>query len=521
MAIPTGKVYLVGAGPGDAGLLTIKGQECLARAEVVVYDRLINPVLLDYAPKESEKIYVGKAPHRHALSQEEINALLVNLARQGKRVVRLKGGDPFVFGRGGEEALALRGQDIPYEVVPGVTAAIAVPAYAGIPVTHRGLASTVAFITGNEDPDKEHSAINWEGLARAVDTLVFLMGMANLAPIVDRLLALGRPPDTPVALIRWGTRAEQETLVGTLASIKGQAQAAGFSNPAIIVVGQVVALRSALAWLEDKPLFSRRIVVTRPQGRAANIARRLTELGAEVLAFPAITLKPPADWAPLDAALDTVQEYDWLIFTSASAVHYFCWRLQARRRDIRTLTGIKIAAIGPATARALEERGLFPAWQPDEYVAEALAAGLGPSLQGQRVLLPRADIARPFLAEDLRRRGAEVKEVTVYRTVSGAGEVAPLQQLLAAGRVTAVTFTSSSTVRSLLAALGGGALTLLQRVDIFCIGPITAATAREAGLTVTATAGEYTEEGLIQVILDYYALRKAGEVSDQPDQTPF
>ncbi|QGP93615.1 Siroheme synthase [Neomoorella glycerini] len=511
MAISTGKVYLVGAGPGDAGLLTIKGQECLARADVVVYDRLINPSLLDYAPQGAAKIYVGKAPYRHALRQEEINELLVELARQGKQVVRLKGGDPFVFGRGGEEALALKAAGIPFEVVPGVTAAIAVPAYAGIPVTHRGLASTVAFITGNEDPGKESSAINWEALAGAVDTLVFLMGMANLAPIVSRLLACGRTPATPVALIRWGTRAEQETLVGTLADIEAKAQEAGFSNPAIIVVGQVVSLRSALAWLEGKPLFGRRVVITRPRAQAEAMARRLADLGAEVLAFPAIEIQPPADWGHLDAALAKIKDFEWLIFTSANGVRYLCRRLQERQLDIRTLAGIKIAAIGPATARALQERGLNPDWQPGEYVAEAVAAGLGPLLQGRRVLLPRADIARPFLAEDLRRQGAEVTEVAVYRTVKRESEVSALRELLAAGKVTAVTFTSSSTVKSFLDLLGDETLTLMQGVDVFCLGPITAATAREAGLAVTATAGEYTEAGLIRAMLDYYAGRKAGE----------
>ncbi|MGI9862579.1 uroporphyrinogen-III C-methyltransferase [Moorella naiadis] len=499
-----GKVYLVGAGPGDAGLLTIKGRECLARAEAVVYDRLLNPALLAWAPPEADRIYVGKAPDRHALSQEEINVLLVSLGRQGKQVVRLKGGDPFVFGRGGEEALALQAAGIPFEVVPGVTAAVAVPAYAGIPVTHRGLASTIALITGNEDPRKENSAINWEGLARAVDTLVFLMGMANLPHIVARLLACGRPPETPVALIRWGTRAEQETLVATLADVEGRAQANGFSNPAVIVVGQVVNLRANLAWLEGKPLFGRRVVVTRPRPQAAGLSRRLAEMGAEVLTMPVIRTEPPADWQPLDAALDTLQDLDWIIFTSANGVRY-CWqRLLAKGRDVRSLAGIKIAAIGPATARALQERGIRADWQPREYVAEAVAAGLGPLLAGQRVLLPRADIARTFLAADLRRRGAKVTEVAAYRTVMVQEDADCLKDMLAENKVAAVTFTSSSTVKAFLGLLGEEAGELMAGVDVFCLGPVTAATAREAGLEVTATAAEYTEEGLAQAIEAYY-----------------
>lgn len=521
MVISTGKVYLVGAGPGEAGLLTIKGQECLACADVVVYDRLINPALLDYAPAPAEKIYVGKAPGRHALKQEEINELLVELGRRGKRVVRLKGGDPFVFGRGGEEALALKAANIPFEVVPGVTAAVAVPAYAGIPVTHRGLASTAAFITGNEDPGKESRTINWENLAGAADTLVFLMGMANLAPIVSRLLACGRPPLTPVALIRWGTRAEQETLIGTLADIEGKAQEAGFSTPAVIVVGQVVTLQPALSWLESKPLFSRRVLITRPRAQAEGMARRLSELGAEVITFPAIAIQPPADWGSLDAALDNIKDFDWLIFTSVNGVRYFCQRLRERHLDVRSLAGLKIAAIGPATASALEERGLFPDWQPGEYVAEAMAAGLGPKLKGKRVLLPRADIARPFLATELNRQGAKVKEIAVYRTVKSAGNNNAVLELLAAGKITAVTFTSSSTVRYFLELLGGQAAALMRRVDVFCIGPVTAATAREAGLAVTATAREYTEAGLVEAILSHYTARGEVRKAAQPYKTSF
>lgn len=507
-----GKVYLIGAGPGDVGLLTIKGQKYLSQAEVVVYDRLLNPSLLNHAPSDAEKIYVGKAPNRHALTQDEINELLVTLGRQGKKVVRLKGGDPFVFGRGGEEVLALKDAGIPFEIVPGITSAISVPAYAGIPVTHRGIASTVAFITGNEDPRKESTAINWEGLAKAVDTLVFLMGMANLPHIVSRLLAYGRSPDTPVALVRWGTRAEQQTLVGTLADINGKAQAAVFSNPAIIVVGEVVLLRSLMAWVEKKPLFGRRIVITRPKGQAQSMAEKLTDLGAEVITFPTIEIVPPDDWRPLDKALDSLTDFDWVIFTSVNGVNYFWQRLLEREYDARSLAGLKIAAIGPATARALEKKGIKADWQPQEYVAEAIAAGLGPLLEDKQVLLPRADIARRFLKEELRKQGAKVTEVAAYRTVKNEADVIAIRELFNNRKVSAITFTSSSTVRSFVDLMGkDDALTLMQGIDVFCIGPVTAATAREAGLSVTATARDYTETGLIQALLDCYTQQEAGE----------
>lgn len=505
MSVSKGKVYLVGAGPGDIGLLTLRGKECLAEAEVIVYDRLVNPELLHFARENCEKIYVGKVPGRHALSQEEINALLIKLAKKGKKVVRLKGGDPFVFGRGGEEALALKEAGIVFEVVPGVTSAIAVPAYAGIPVTHRGLASTVAIITGNEDPDKNESHINWKELARSADTLVFLMGMANLSHIVAQLLLHGRSPDTPVALIRWGTRAEQETLVGTLLNIEAKAQRASFCNPAIIVVGEVVTLREKLSWWEQKPLFGRRIVVTRPWPQGEEMARRLTALGAEVIQFPTIATAPPVNLELLDEVVRLAETVDWLIFTSAKGVYYFWERMLAQGRDVRRLSKVKIAAIGPATARALAERGVVVDYQPEEYVAEAMVKGLGPAVKGQKVLLPRADIARPLLAEELRKWGAEVIEVAAYRTIKAPVEGEELRRLLAAGKISAVTFTSSSTVRHFLEIIGPEAGQLLSRTVIACIGPITSATARRAGLEVTIEAKEYTEEGLITALLAYFA----------------
>ncbi|MGB9661042.1 MAG: uroporphyrinogen-III C-methyltransferase [Moorellaceae bacterium] len=511
MSASRGIVYLVGAGPGDAGLLTLRGKNCLAEAEVVVYDRLVNPEILRFAGEHCEKIYVGKTPGRHAWEQEEINALLIKLAREGKKVVRLKGGDPFIFGRGGEEALALREAGIEFEVVPGVTSAVAVPAYAGIPVTHRGLASTVAIITGNEDPDKGESQIHWKELAGSADTLIFLMGMANLSHIVAQLLLHGRSPDTPVALIRWGSRAEQETLVGSLVDIEAKAQRASFTNPAIIVVGQVVTLRQKLAWWERKPLFGRRIIVTRPGLPGESMAGRLEALGAEVMRVPAITIAPPTNWEPLDKALESLETFHWIIFTSANGVRHFWERMSARAVDVRRLAGVRLAAIGPATARALAERGLLADYVPQEYVAEAIVKELETEVRDQKILLPRADMARPLLAEELRKRGAEVVEVTAYRTLKGQADGEEVRRLLAAKRISAVTFTSSSTVRHFLEIIGPEAVPLLHYTEIACIGPITAAAARQAGLKVTIVARKYTEEGLIAALVEHWGKSDARE----------
>lgn len=502
-----GKVYLVGAGPGDVGLLTLKGKDCLAEADAVVYDRLINPELLHFTREDCEKIYVGKAPGQHALSQGEINELLIRLAREGKKVVRLKGGDPFLFGRGGEEALALKEAGIPFEIVPGVTSAVAVPAYAGIPVTHRGLASTVTIVTGNEDPSKEGARINWRELARSADTLVFLMGVGNLSHIVGQLLLHGRSPSTPCALIRWGSRAEQETLVGTLVDIEAKAQAASFRNPAVIIVGEVVRLREKLAWWDNKPLAGRRIVITRPWPQGERMAKKLSELGAEVLQFPAIKINPPVDLEAFDRLVREAPGFDWIIFTSVNGVDWFWRRLKAQGLDVRSLAKVKIAAIGPATSKALAERGILADYQPAEYIAEAVALGLGPQVKGKRILLPRADIARPVLAEELRRWGAEVVEVAAYKTAKANGDASKLREWLSQGKIDAVTFTSASTVHSFLEILGGGAAKLLEKTVVACIGPVTGRAAWEAGLKVAVEAKEYTEEGLIQALLEYFATK--------------
>uniref|UniRef100_A0A7C2I2S9 uroporphyrinogen-III C-methyltransferase n=1 Tax=Ammonifex degensii TaxID=42838 RepID=A0A7C2I2S9_9THEO len=499
-----GKVYLIGAGPGDPGLITVKGVRCLAGADVVVYDRLVNPRLLGYARPGAQVIFAGKSPERHALKQDEINELLVSLAREGKVVARLKGGDPFVFGRGGEEAEALREAGIPFGVVPGVTAAVAAPAYAGIPVTHRDFTSSFAVVTGNEDPDKPGSAIDWDKLAGS-GTLVFLMGMANLPEIAVRLQRAGLPGETPVAVIQWGTTAKQRTVTGKLSNIAGEVAAAGVTNPAVVVVGKVVALRDKLAWFEQGPLFGRRVVVTRSREQASALSEAIGALGGEVFEFPTIRIEPPEDWGPLDAAIRGAAEYDWLVFTSVNGVRMFFRRLRELGKDIRTFARAAVAAIGPGTRTALEERGLVVAYVPEEFRAEAAAAGLQERARaGARVLLPRADIAPDTLPRALAASGLVVDNVVAYRTVPERQNAAILREMLAAGAVDAVTFTSSSTVKNFVAAVGEDAAGLLKDVAVASIGPVTSATAMKLGLKVDVEAKRYTIEGLIEALAEHF-----------------
>ncbi len=501
-----GVVYLVGAGPGDPGLLTLKGLACIREADVVVYDRLVNPRILSHARSAAELVFAGKSPEGHTLTQDEINALLVARARAGLTVARLKGGDPFVFGRGGEEAEYLAASGIDFEVVPGVTSAVAAPAYAGIPLTHRDFTASVAVITGNEDPKKDESAIAWDKLATGAGTIVFLMGMANLPDIVDRLVRHGRPGSTPVAVIRWGTLPEQESVQGTLDTIVERVRAAGLKNPAVIVVGEVCRMRERLRWFEKKPLFGKRILVTRAREQASALSEKITRLGGEALEFPTIAIRPPDDYGLLDKAIDEIGGYDWIVFTSVNGVRFFFNRLRELERDVRELGPARLCAIGPCTREALEERGLRVAYVPEEYRAERVVDGLREMLHpGERVLLARADIAPPALAEALAQAGAAVTDVTVYRTVPVTGNAGPVRRLLAEGRVHAVTFTSSSTVRNFVRALGAGDLSgLMAGTAVICIGPVTARTAAEMGLDVHATAREYTIDGLVAAIRDYF-----------------
>ncbi|SFG01835.1 uroporphyrinogen-III synthase [Desulfotomaculum arcticum] len=505
MMVNKGTVYLIGAGPGDPSLITVKGLVCIKQADVIVYDRLASPRLLDYRRPDAEIIFAGKQPDRHTLTQSEINELLVNKAKEGLAVARLKGGDPFVFGRGGEEAEELSKHGIPFEIVPGITSAVAVPAYAGIPVTHRDFTSSVSIITGNEDPTKENSNIEWAKLATGTGTLIFLMGMSNLPAIANRLMEYGRSPRTPVALIRWGTRPEQKTLIGDLASISHLAVEQGFKNPAIIIVGEVVKLREKLKWFENKPLFSQRILVTRSREQASVLSQLIENLGGEPVEFPTITIADPENFAPLDNSIKTIDTYNWIVFTSVNGVKSFIKRFQHFNRDIRDLKGIRLCAIGPRTGKELRSLALNVDYIPSEYRAEEIVEGLKHKIsRGDKILLPRADIARKLLPESLRALGAEVDEVIAYRTLAASINSDTIKEMLAAGKISIITFTSSSTVKNFITLLGIGPseTSLFENTRIACIGPITAKTASDLGLRCDIVAKEYTIPGLVSAILD-------------------
>lgn len=500
-----GTVFLVGAGPGDPRLLTVGAMECMKRAEVVVYDHLADESILSYAPADAELIYVGKQSCKHTMRQEDINVLLADKAAEGKTVVRLKGGDPFVFGRGGEEALLLLERGIPFEILPGVTSAVSVPAYAGIPVTHRGVAVSFAVVTGHEDPTKAHSNIRWEHLATGVDTLVFLMGVANIPVITKKLIEHGRPADTPAAFIRWGTHPEQETYVTTVGEAAETVVRAGIRPPAIFIVGDVVKLRDKLRWFDrpaTRPLFGKRILVTRARVQASALTEKLTALGAACIEAPVIRIAPPADgYAALDGAIAELNAYQWLIFTSVNGVEHFFARLHAAGKDTRALGYARVAAIGAATSAALRAFGIRADLVPPEFRAEAVAEELRPLLPPRaRILLPRAQEARDVLPDTLRAHGAIVDVVAAYETVPEI-EDAAIAQRLASGEIDMVTFTSSSTVKNLVKMLGN--ITPLQQVKIACIGPVTADTARSFALEPDIVAKEYTIDGLVRSIKEY------------------
>jgi uroporphyrinogen III methyltransferase / synthase len=503
-----GKVYLVGAGPGDPGLLTLRGRDLLARADVVIYDALISPRLLDYAPPAAERIYVGKQSAQHTLPQTDISQLLVDQGKAGRQVVRLKGGDPMVFGRGGEEALALADAGIPFEIVPGVTAAIASAAYAGIPVTHRGLASGVAFVTGHEAEDKPDSALDWEALARWKGTLVFYMGVANLTVIAENLLARDVSSDTPAAVIHWGSTPRQQVLVGTLGSLPGKAAAAGLKPPALILVGEVVRLRERLKWFENRPLFGRRIVVTRSRAQASDLVARLEELGAETIQAPAIRIEPPEDPRPLREAARNLTGFDWIVLTSVNGADALFAALAAEGLDARALAGQRVAAIGPATAERLRTFGIRADLQPETFtgaaIATAILAETGP-MNGTRILLPRADIAPKELPNTLTAAGARVTEIVAYRTITDFANRDIVTTALERGEIDWITFTSSSTVRNFLEAIGADCVRESQ-VRLASIGPTTSATLQEMGLQPTAEAATYTLGGLVEAILKHMPL---------------
>ena len=504
---PVGKVYLVGAGPGDPGLITLKGLSSLRQADVVVYDQLANPVLLNEVPDAAEKIYVGKKAGNHSLRQEKINELLVQKARHHAVVVRLKGGDPFIFGRGGEEALFLKKSGVPFEVVPGVTAGVAALAYAGIPATMRGLDSSVTFVTGHEDPTKTESQLDWVSLARGKGTLIFYMGVAQLPNIVAQLLAKGKSPKTPVALIQNGTQPDQRVIEGTLDSIVPKARDAGVAPPALIVVGQVVSLRRELDWFGTRPLKGKRVVVTRARHQAGQLAALLRELGAEAIELPTIRIEPPRSWEPVDALISRRTRPDWVVFTSENGVTQFCERLRTHGLDARWFAGSRIAAIGPGTSRALRRFGLEPDLQPEQFVAESLAkALLSRGVEGKQIALLRAEKTRDFLARTLSEAGARVEDFPVYRTLPEENSRAVWERLFSERGILPdwVLFTSSSTAENFARLFSPEELKKIKdSVKFASIGPITTQSAQKAGLPITVEAEEFTISHLVQRILKY------------------
>ena len=501
-----GTVYLVGAGPGDPKLLTLRGKECLEQADVVLYDYLANEALLGHVPPRAEKLYVGRRGRGQYRDQSEINRLLIDHAQAGKKVVRLKGGDPFVFGRGGEEAEAVAAAGLDFEVVPGVTAAVAAAAYAGIPVAHRTLASTVTFITGHEDPMKDRSAVEWTRLATVHGTLVFLMGMTNLPKIVRCLRDEGKDGSTPAAVIRWGTRMSQQTVVGTLDDIVKKATAAHMEPPTVIIIGEVVRLRPQLNWFERRPLFGKRILVTRPKSQAPAFSDLIANAGGEALECPTIEIVSPEDWRPLDRALARLSTYQWLIFTSVNGVAPFMRRLIQTERDVRALAGLKICCIGPRTAEALSTYGLCADIVPEQFQAEGILEILDErQVRDTNILIPRALVAREILPDRLRSRGATVDVVPVYRTIRPAVAMDRLIEQLQHGAIDVISFTSSSTVRNFVELFESqeAMMRLVGDTTIACIGPITAATAREVGLKVHVMAEQNTVPALAQAMVAY------------------
>lgn len=498
-----GKVYLVGAGPGDPELLTLKGQRLLNCADVVVYDRLVNPEILKHLSQNAERIYVGKASSKHTLPQDNINLLLVKLAKQGKTVVRLKGGDPFLFGRGGEEVLTLAAHNVGFEIVPGITSAIAVPAYAGVPVTHRGFTSSLGIFTGQEDPTKEDTGINWEKISTGLGTLVFLMGFENLAKICQTLIKFGRSPFTPCCLIQWGTLPQQRSLSADLKTIVRKAKREKFGPPAILVVGEVVSLRRKFNWFEEKPLFAKKILVTVPSEEKTRLSGLLKEQGASCIELPLIEIKALGDYRALDRAIKEIEKFNWLIFTSQNGVKFFKQRLDYSKKDMRILKGIKVAAIGPKTEMALKNLGLKVDLRPVEFRQEGLIGVFKKmNIKGKNILIVRALQARDVLPQGLKELGACVSVIPAYKTITVDRKKAA-DELLA--HLDLLTFTSSSCVQ--------GFFKLFSRKNIFSrknkfkvasIGPVTSQTARKFGLKVAIEAKQYTLEGLVEAILKYY-----------------
>ncbi len=495
-----GKVILVGGGPGDPGLLTLKGREALERADTVVYDWLVNATLLKLAPK-AEKIFVGKKGGAHSKEQSQINPLLLQLARRGKFVVRLKGGDPFIFGRGGEEASFLAKKKIPFEVVPGVSAGTGVPAYAGIPVTDRRFASQVTFVTGHEDPTKPESEVDWKRLASLKGTLVSFMGVKNLSRIVKALIAGGKSARTPAAVVEWGTLPAQRTVVGTLKDIVKKTQKAKLESPALAIIGEVVKLRRKLAWFEKRPLWGKTVLVTRARSQASELVRKLSERGAQIVEYPTIEILPPSDWRPIEKAVKRLSRFDWVIFTSANGVQFFFERMEHLKKDARIFGGLKVAAIGEATAQALREKGIQADLVPRDFTTLDLFKSLknAGQIRGRKFLLARADIAPPELKNLLEKEGGHVLEIEAYRTQPVQERKKEILEWLRKGRIDYVTFTSSSTVRNFFASLPLK-FRKKSKADLISIGPVTSRTLREYGLKPAREARVHTISGLVDAV---------------------
>lgn len=497
-----GKVVLLGAGPGDPSLITLRGARALGEADVIFHDALVHPEVLRWASPGAECRFVGKRAGQAGISQEDINRLIIDAARAGKRVVRLKGGDPFLFGRGSEEAEALADAGVPFEVIPGVPSPVAVTAYAGISLTHRFLSSSVAYVTARESTDKANSSLDWSRLAVATETLVIFMGLTKLSSLMDELMAHGRGGNTPAAVIQWASLPRQRVVTGTVADIADRALSAGLGTPSLVVVGNVVRLRSRLRWFEGQPLFGKRVLVTRPEEYADSFCEKLRRRGAEPVRSPLIAFEPPDDPASTWARLQRLGSYDWVLFTSQTGVNRTFDILYDHGRDARTFGDTRVGAIGPATAGALRSHGLRADVVAKRYVAEGLLDALregGGDLRGARVLLPRASEAREVIPTTLREAGATVDVVPVYRTV-------PLNHVDRdlCGSAQVITFTASSTVHSVVRALGGDHGAVLEELTVASIGPITSGSLKEYGVRVDVEAKVHTEDGLVEALENHF-----------------
>ncbi len=500
-----GTVVLVGAGPGDPGLITLRGRDWLERADVVVYDYLANLRLLKFAPEHAETVYAGKKEGVVTLTQTQIIELLIEKAKQGKTVVRLKGGDPFLFGRGGEEASALAEAGVPFVIVPGVASPMGVSAYAGIPLTHRDCSSTVSIITGSNEKGNEDLHLDWEKIASRSGTLVFLMGARKLERIVNKLMEHGKEPTTPIAVVQWGTTFRQKTWKGTLENIVETAGKGTITPPALTIVGEVVDLRLNIDWFESRPLFGKSVVVTRAGDQADDMIEQLYERGAEPLLFPVIKMVEPDDTAPLDQAIKNLDQYHGVIFTSVNGVRWFMKRLKQHDLDIRELKGIRLYCIGPKTGEAVQDLGIKVDLVPEEFVAESLIEHIGKEeIAGKKFLLPRAQVAREVLPDELRKLGAKVDVAPAYKTILPDTDVTTLKERLQTGTIDVMTFTSSSTVKNFVEMIGDELKESLNQVTLACIGPVTAKTAEELGLTVGVQAEQYTVDGLLAAMESHF-----------------